>query len=168
MTRSFHLFGQKPRLVIINTNDVEEHPQRFAELVPQGTPLFAVPLGLELELAGMDQAERAEFCEEMQVLPFDRDGVIRAIMDRSNQMLFFTTGEQEVRVWMVRVGATAVEAAGAIHTDLAQGFIRAETMNVDDLVRLGSEREIKAHNLLRHEHKDYVIQEGDVILIRHN
>jgi ribosome-binding ATPase YchF (GTP1/OBG family) len=69
---------------------------------------------------------------------------------------------------MIHRGGTAVEAAGNIHTDLAKGFIRAEVMTCADLIRLGSEREIKAHGLLRHEHKDYVIQDGDILLIRHN
>ena len=69
---------------------------------------------------------------------------------------------------MIPIGATAVEAAGNIHTDLARGFIRAETMTVDDLVRLGSEREVKANSLMRQEPKDYVIQEGDIITVRHS
>ncbi len=168
VTRSFQLFSQKPRLVVINTSDVEEQPERFAGLAPEGTPLFAFSLGLEMELASMDQQQRAEFCQEMQVAQFDRDQLVRAIMERSGQMLFFTAGEKEVRTWMIRTGGTAVEAAGNIHTDLAQGFIRAETMRVDDLVRLGSEREVKAHGLMRQEPKDYVIQDGDILLIRHN
>ena len=83
-------------------------------------------------------------------------------------MLFFTAGEKEVRTWMLRQGGTALEAADGIHTDLARGFIRAETMNVDDLIRLGSEREVKAARLVRQEPKDYVIQDGDVITVRHN
>ncbi len=69
---------------------------------------------------------------------------------------------------MIRQGATAVEAAGSIHTDMARGFIRAEIMTCDDLVRLGSEREVKAQNLARQEHKDYVIQDGDILNIRFN
>jgi ribosome-binding ATPase YchF (GTP1/OBG family) len=168
ITKSFQLLSQKPRLVIINTSDIEEHPERFAQLAVGDTPVFAFSLGLEMELASMDEAERAEFCAEMQVQGFDRDRVIRAIMQRSGQMLFFTAGDKEVRTWMIQVGGTALEAAGNIHTDLAQGFIRAETMNIDDLLRTGSEREMKAQGLVRQESKDYVIQEGDIILVRHN
>jgi ribosome-binding ATPase YchF (GTP1/OBG family) len=89
-------------------------------------------------------------------------------MDSSGQMVFFTAGEKEIRTWLIRRGSTAVEAAGAIHTDLARGFVRAETMTCDDLFRLGSEREIKANNLMRQEPKDYVIRDGDIITIRHN
>jgi ribosome-binding ATPase YchF (GTP1/OBG family) len=168
VTKSFQLFSEKPRLVVVNTSDVEEHPARFGELIPDGVPWFAFSLGLEMQLADMDESERVAFCEEMQVQSFDRDQVVRTIMDRSGQMLFFTAGDKEVRTWMIRLGGTAVEAAGNIHTDLANGFIRAETMNINDLVRLGSEREVKAHSLLRHEPKDYVIQDGDIVLIRHN
>ena len=116
----------------------------------------------------MSPEEREEFCNEMQVKPVDKDHLIRRIMHASGQMIFFTAGEKEVRTWLIRIGGTAVEAAGGIHTDLARGFIRAETMTVADIVRLGSEREIKAANLLRQEPKDYVIQDGDIINIKHS
>jgi ribosome-binding ATPase YchF (GTP1/OBG family) len=89
-------------------------------------------------------------------------------MDVSGQMLFFTAGEKEVRTWMIRQGGTALEAAAGVHTDLARGFIRAETMSHADLVRLGSEREVKAAGLMRQEPKDYVIRDGDIITIKHN
>lgn len=166
--KSFQLFSNKPRFVLINTADDETDLGRFTSLAPAGTPLTAVSLQLQLDLARMEPAEREAFCAEMGVTAFDRDVLIRDIMHASGQMLFFTAGEKEVRTWMIRQGGTALEAAAGIHTDLARGFIRAETMSCDDLFRLGSEREIKANNLLRHEPKDYVIRDGDVITIRHN
>jgi GTP-binding protein YchF len=165
--RSFQLFSEKPRLVIINTSDDEEDQSRFAS-IEGNLPKVAICLAMQLELCKMESIERDEFCKEMRVVQFDRDQLIRQIMETSGQMLFFTAGEKEVRTWMIFKGCTAVEAAGNIHTDLAKGFIRAEAMNCDDLIRLGNEREIKAQNLMRQEHKDYVIQEGDIILIRHN
>ncbi len=94
----------------------------------------------------------------------DRNAVIRTILDVSGQMLFLTAGEKEVRTWLVRKNGTAVEAAAEIHTDIAKGFIRAEIMKCDDLIRLGGERGVKAENLNRREPKDYVIQDGDVVL----
>ena len=106
--------------------------------------------------------------DEMSVQIYDRDTLIRDIMHASAQMLFFTAGDKEVRTWMLREGGTAVEAAAGIHTDLARGFIRAETMNCEDLFRLVSEHEVKAHSLMRREPKDYVIRDGDIITIRHN
>jgi ribosome-binding ATPase YchF (GTP1/OBG family) len=144
------------------------HTDKFEAMVPEGTSVYAFSLALENELAGMEEAERAEFCQEMEVEAFDRDQLIRKIMDVSGQMLFFTAGDKEVRTWMIHRGGTAVEAAENIHTDLARGFIRAETMNIDDLIRAGSERELKAQGLVRQEPKDYVIQDGDILLIRHN
>jgi GTP-binding protein YchF len=166
--RSFQLFSEKPRLVIINVSDDDDDLQRFQQLAGTGPTPLTISLGLQLELAQMDDQERSEFCDELGVAPIDRDQLIRQIMDVSGQMLFFTAGDKEVRSWMIHRGGTAVEAAGNIHTDLARGFIRAEVMTVSDLVRLGSEREIKAQNLLRKEHKDYVIQDDDILLIQHN
>lgn len=165
--RSFQLFSEKPRLVIINTADDDTDLSRFSAS-DDDSRRVAVPLRLQLELSQLDPDERDAFCREMGVSVFDRDSLIRNIMTASGQMLFFTAGEKEVRTWMIRQGGTAVEAAGSIHTDLARGFIRAEVMTCDDLMRLGSEREIKAHNLLRKEHKDYVIRDGDILMIQHN
>ena len=91
---------------------------------------------------------------------------MRTILDVSGQMLYFTAGEKEVRTWMMRQGGTALEAADNIHSDLARGFIRAEVMTASDLVRLGSEREVKAHNLVRQEPKDYVVKDDDILNIR--
>jgi ribosome-binding ATPase YchF (GTP1/OBG family) len=94
--------------------------------------------------------------------------LIRRIMDASGQFLFFTVSQKEIRSWLLRKGGTALEAAGIVHTDLARGFIRAEVMACDDLIRLGSEREVKSHHLMRSEHKDYAVQEGEILLIRHS
>ena len=127
---------------------------------------MAIPIGLELELSRMTPEDRAEFEEEMGLTGVDRDHVIRTMLDTSGQMLFLTAGEKEVRTWLLRRGATAVEAAESIHTDLARGFIRAEIFTVSDLVRLGSERELKTAGLVRQEPKDYVVQEDDVLFIK--
>ena len=166
-TRSFQHFSEKPRLVVFNIAD-DQSPEDYAGKIPAGMQGVAVSLSLQRELSLLNAEERASFCAEMGVAIFDRDALLRQIMDASGQMLFFTAGEKEVRTWMIHKGGTAVDAAGGIHTDLAKGFIRAEVMTCADLIRLGSEREIKAHNLMRQEHKDYVIQDGDILLIRHN
>ncbi len=165
-TRSFRLLTEKPTLTIVNLADDEENPQRFVDALTGHGRVAAVPIGLERELARMSPADRAAFKEEMGIQGYDRDELLRTILDVSGQMLYFTAGEKEVRTWMLRQGGTALEAAANIHTDLARGFIRAETMNCDDLVRLGSEREIKAKGLVRQEPKDYVIRDGDILNIR--
>jgi ribosome-binding ATPase len=128
--------------------------------------VMAVPAGLELELSKMTPADRAEFEREMGLVATDRDHLIRTLLAVSGQMIFFTAGEKEVRTWLLRQGGTALEAADGIHSDLARGFIRAEIMTVADLVRVGSEREIKAQHLLRQEPKDYVVRDDDILLIR--
>ena len=166
--KSFQLFSDKPRLVVVNLADDDTQPERFQTAAPGGAELHAFSIQLQMDLAGMTPPERDEFCREMGVQPFDRDHLIRRIMDVSGQMLFFTAGEKEVRTWMIRQGGTALEAAAGIHTDLARGFIRAETMSHADLMRLGGEREVKAAGLMRQEPKDYVIRDGDIITIKHN
>src|SRR5690606_892137 len=121
--RSFQLFSEKPRLVVINLADDQQPPEQPPAA---DTPTVYVSLSLQMDLLKMSAEERASFCEEMGVAVYDRDELIRTIMDVSGQMLFFTAGEKEVRTWMIHKGGTAVEAAGNIHTDLARGFIRAE------------------------------------------
>ena len=153
-------------MVVVNTADDEERPERLLEPLPEEIPGVAIPVGLELELARMTPEDRAEFEEEMGVGGADRDQLIRTIMEASGQMLYFTTSKKEVRSWMLRKGGTALEAAGNVHTDMARGFIRAEVMTTADLVRLGSEREVKAQHLVRQESRDYVVQDDDILLIR--
>jgi hypothetical protein len=165
-TRSFQLLTQKPRLAVINVADDEQDFARYESQSTDDVRIFAVPVGLELELSRMNAEERDGFRQELGVPSFDRDGLIRALMDASGQMIFFTAGEKEVRTWMTFQGASAVDAAGCIHSDLARGFIRAEIISCDDLVRLGSEREVKQHNLARQEPKDYVIRDGDILNVR--
>ena len=172
-TRSFQLFSEKPRLVVINTPDDDANPEGFVEKASASTGLSAdcfsaCSLSLQLELSKMEEAERTAFCEEMGVKTVDRAALLRKIMDVAGQMVFYTVGPKEVRTWLINKGATAVEAAGSIHTDLARGFVRAETFKVDDLIRLGGERELKAQNLVRHEPKGYVVQEGEVVHILAN
>jgi len=165
-TRSFRLLTEKPTMVLVNTADDETKPERYTSLSTATAPVFAASVGLQLELTRMSPEDRAEFLKEMHVTGADRDSLLRAIMDGSGQMLYFTAGEKEVRTWMFHKGGTALDAAANIHTDLAKGFIRAEVMRCDDLFRLGSEREIKANNLLRQEPKHYVVQDGDILFIK--
>lgn len=165
-TRSFQLLTEKPRMVVVNMADDDNDPGRFDKLSTDKVRVVAVPVGLQRELSRMSAEERAEFEAEMNLVGTDRDSLLKIIMDVSGQMIYFTAGDKEVRTWMLRQGGTALEAADNIHSDLARGFIRAETMTCDDLIRLGSEREIKANNLMRSEAKDYVVRDGDVLHIR--
>lgn len=166
--RSFQLLTLKPQFAVINVADLETDLAGATRDLPASTPAVALSVTLQTELEQMPPAERQEFCREMGVQPFNRDQLIRSVMDASGQMLFFTAGEKEVRTWIIPKMATAEMAAAGIHTDLARGFVRAEVMTCVDLFRLGSEREIKSQNLMRKEHKDYVIQDGDILHILAN
>ena len=114
----------------------------------------------------MDPDERASFMADMGIAELGRDRIIRAAYDAVGIITFFTAGEPEVRGWNLERGATAVDAAGKIHTDLARGFIRAEVTAFDDLARLGTVKEVKANNLQRLEGKDYLVKDGDIIYFR--
>jgi ribosome-binding ATPase len=169
VTRSFRLLTEKPRFVVFNTVDDGNDAKSLVEQLAARTPplrAVAVPARLELELLQMDPEEREAFRREMGIVSVDRNALLRSLLDASGQMLFFTASEKEVRTWTLRQGGTALEAAASIHTDLARGFIRAEVMKAADLIRLGSERELKAHGLVRQEPKDYVVQDGDILHIR--
>jgi len=164
VTRAFRLMTEKPRMVLVNTPDDATDLESYQTFATDKCSLVAVSVRLENDLAAMSPEDRAAFLSEMGLSSSDRDRILKMLLDASGQMLFLTAGEKEVRTWLVRKNGTAVEAAAEIHTDMAKGFIRAEIMKCDDLVRLGSERAVKAENLNRREPKDYVIQDGDVIL----
>lgn len=166
ITRAFRLFTEKPRMVLVNTADDEQNPERFSGMLGPDVTVMAASVALQLELTQLSAEDAEELITEMGLRTMSSDAIIRTMMDISGQMIFFTAGEKEVRTWILRKYGTAVEAAGSIHSDLARGFIRAEIMTVADLVRLGSEREVKAAGLVRQEPKDYVIQDGDILLIR--
>jgi ribosome-binding ATPase YchF (GTP1/OBG family) len=165
-TRSFRLISEKKTLVLVNAADDDDDLERFRALSTPTQPVVAVRLGLEVELARMSPEDRADFEREMGLSATPRDAVLRTILDESGQTLYFTAGEKEVRTWMLRKGGTALEAADNIHSDLARGFIRAEVMHSEDLIRLGSEREMKAQHLVRQEPKDYVVKDGDILNIK--
>jgi ribosome-binding ATPase len=149
----------KPEVVIANLEEGEDVPPELHDAVG----VFA---SIEAETAEMDAAEARELLEEFGVEEPGLDRVIAAGYGALDLITFLTTGEDETRAWEVRRGATAPEAAGAIHTDLQRGFIRAEVISYDELVAAGSMDVAKAAGKLRVEGKDYVVQEGDVLHVR--
>jgi ribosome-binding ATPase YchF (GTP1/OBG family) len=161
--RSFGLLTDKPQVVLLNTVQGQAIPAPLRELAPDA---LAIDAKLELELGELDPEERAAFMAEMQIEELGRDRIIRRAYDAVGIITFFTAGDPEVRGWNLERGASAVEAAGKIHTDLAKGFIRAEVTAYDDLAKAGSMKEAKARNLQRLEGKDYVVKDGDVIYFR--
>ena len=164
VVRGFRLLSGKPQMMIINTPDDETDLEQYKKYATSDTPVIAVSVALESELAKMPPEEKSAFLAEMQLPSSDKSAVLRMMLDASGQQTFMTAGEKELRTWLFPKGGTALDAAGAIHTDMVKGFIRAEVMQAEDLIRLGSERAVKAENLVRREPKDYVVQDGDILL----
>jgi hypothetical protein len=123
---------------------------------------------LEMDLAQMTPQEAAEFLPEYGITEPGLDRLIKVSYDLLGIHSFFTVGEDEVRAWTVPVGATAVEAAGAIHTDLAKGFIRAEVVAYDALIAAGGMVAATQRGQVRLEGRDYVVKDGDCLNIRFN
>jgi ribosome-binding ATPase YchF (GTP1/OBG family) len=166
--RGFRLLSGKPQMMIINTPDDEDDLGKYQKYAMPDSPVIAISIALEAELAKMSPEEKITFLEEMQLPSSDKSAVIRTILGASGQMTFITAGDKELRTWLLPKGGTALEAAGGIHTDMAKGFIRAEVIKANDLIRLGSERAVKAENLVRREPKDYIIQDDDMLHFHFN
>lgn len=165
-TRAFSLLSNKRRLVVLNTTDSEIDADVVASIEAAGYPVLAAPLGLELEVMALPDDERAMFAEEMGLGESSRDQLLRMVFEATDQITFYTSGEKEVHAWLLNRGSTVVEAAHTIHSDLARGFVRAEVWSSEDLLRLGSEREVKAEGLNHVEGKEYIVQDGDEVFIR--
>jgi ribosome-binding ATPase YchF (GTP1/OBG family) len=123
---------------------------------------------LEAELAELPGEEAAEFRREMGAPEGGTDVVLNAARELLGLVTFFTAGEKDTHAWTVPTGATALQAAGRIHTDIERGFIRAEVIAWDKLLEHGTHAEARKHGELRQEGKTYVVQEGDVINVLFN
>ena len=168
LLRSFGFLTQKPVLVVINVDeeDIGKEPPFRDE---QAYNTIALCASLEADLFLMDPEERVPFMAEYGVRALARDRLVRSCFEALGMILFLTGGgPDEVRAWPLARGATAVEAAGKIHTDIARGFIRAETVAFDDLQAAGDMRAAKAAGKVRQEHKGYVVQDGDLITFKFN
>lgn len=132
----------------------------------EGAQAVVISGKVESELVDLSEKEQKEFLRELKLQEPGLYTLIRAGYKLLQLITFFTAGEKEVRAWTVCSGAKAPEAAGQIHSDFERGFIRAEVMNYDDLVRLGSASAVKEKGLLRIEGKDYTVSDGDVMLFR--
>jgi ribosome-binding ATPase len=123
---------------------------------------------LEAELAQMDEKEAAELLESYGLKEPGLNRLIHATYELMGLIPYFTAGEPEVRAWTIRKGATAVKAAGEIHSDIEKGFIRAEVVRWNDLLAAGSIAAAREKAQVRLEGREYIVQEGDVILFRHS
>jgi ribosome-binding ATPase len=172
----FLFLSQRPMLYVLNLGDdeaaelttaVARHKLSALEGRPK-TAVVAICGRLEAELAEMEEKEAVELLASYGLKEPGLNRLIHATYDLLGLIAFFTAGEPEVRAWTIRKGSTAVKAAGEIHSDIERGFIRAEVVRWDDLVAAGSIAAAKEKGQVRLEGKEYIVQEGDVILFRHS
>jgi ribosome-binding ATPase len=172
----FLFLSQRPMLYVLNLGDdeaaeldkaVEKHKLAALQGRPN-TAVVAVCGRLEAELAEMEEKEAAELLASYGLKEPGLNRLIRATYDLMGLIQYFTAGEPEVRAWTIRKGSNAVKAAGEIHSDIEKGFIRAEVVRCADLLAAGSIVAAKERAQVRLEGKEYIVQEGDVILFRHS
>lgn len=176
--RGFRFLSEKPMLYVLNVNEstnldaeLEEAPKKFHidELASRpNAGVIAVCAKVEAELAEMDDADAAEFLGSYGLKESGLVRLIRKTYELLGLISFFTVGEDECRAWTIERNMRAVNAAGAIHSDLEHHFIRAETIHWDKLLEAGSEANARGKGTLRLEGKDYLVKDGDVMHIRHS
>jgi len=172
--RGFRFLTEKPVLVVLNVGEGEigEGAERASALRAMirhaATEVEALSARIEMEIGELDEEEAAVFREDLGLVGSSLDRVVRASYALLGLISFFTVGPDETRAWTIRRGSSAVDAAGAIHTDLARGFIRAEVIGWDELLELGSMADAKKQGRVRSEGKGYEVRDGDVIEVLFN
>jgi len=171
--KQFHLITNKPTMYIANVDEdgFEDNPhldtvRAIAE--KEGAVVVAICNKLEAEISELDDEEKQEFLEDLGMEEAGLDRVIRAGYELLGLQTYFTAGVKEVRAWTVKVGATAPQAAGVIHTDFEKGFIRAEVIGYDHFIEFNGEAGAKEAGKWRLEGKDYIVSDGDVVHFRFN
>lgn len=166
LLRSFQLLTLKPEIVFVNRGDSGFNDPLPQDLLALDPAAIQAPVKLETELAALDEESRQLFMSEMGITGFKRDATIRAMFYGVGREVFFTIGEDECRTWSIPKGCEAVEAAGCIHKDLSEKFVRANVISYDDFVACGySEKEAKTRGLNRTEGKTYVVKDADIMHI---
>ena len=173
LVNEMHLLTSKPTMYIANVDEDGIAGNAYLDELRdiadnEGAAIVPVCNKIESEIAELSKEERHDFLVDLGVNEPGLNRVIRAGYELLNLHTFFTAGEKEVRAWTIKVGATAPEAAGAIHTDFKRGFICAEVMSYDDFLLYSGEKGAKEAGKFRLEGKDYIVADGDVIHFRFN
>lgn len=172
--RAYQLLSLKPMLIALNLDEklINQEDQFFDVLIKKkltrNTRAIAFYGKIEMELSELSDEEAKSFMEEYGIKESALSKLIRESYDLLGLQSFFTVGEDEVRAWTIRKGMNAQEAAGEIHTDFYNRFIRAEVVHYDDFIKYGSFAKAKEHGVWRLEGKEYIVKDGDILLIRHN
>ena len=176
LVKDMYLLTSKPVIYIANVseeqlsdadNDVNVKKVReYAKT--EGSEVVPLCVKIEEELSGLDAEDQKEMLEAMGLTESGLDKVIKKSYDLLGLMSFLTAGEPEVRAWTIKKGTKAPEAAGKIHSDIQRGFIKAEVVSYNDLMKEGSMQAVKEKGLVRSEGKEYVMQDGDIVLFKFN
>jgi GTP-binding protein YchF len=162
LLRGYQFLTAKPLLLVINIGEAQiKDPPTFAYPHKQ-SDVVALAGKIEAELAQLDDEDAQVFMEDLGITEAARDRVIASSYNLLGLMSFLTAGPDEVRAWTIHRNTPAVEAAGAIHSDIQRGFIRAEIVAYDDLIKAGGMAEAKKHGTVRMEGKTYIVKDGDV------
>lgn len=176
LIKGYGFLSAKPLLLALNI-DEDEVGDFDAAIARWGMAAFAekkrvdvcpMSLQLELEISRLDPGDLEDFLRDLGINELCSDRFLHFAFSLLGLITFFTVNNKEARAWPLAAGSTAIEAAGTVHSDMAKGFIRAEVISLDDIVKAGSWAEARKGGILRLEGRDYVVQEGDVVNIRFN
>ena len=176
LVKEMFLLTTKPILYIANVNENQIENMENEPLVlkvkdyasKENTEVIPLCVKIEEELSGLGEEDKKEMLEALGLEESGLDKVIKRSYDLLGLMSFLTAGEPEVRAWTIKKGTKAPEAAGKIHSDIERGFIKAEVVSFDDLIKEGSMVQAREKGLVRSEGKDYIMQDGDIVLFKFN
>ena len=176
MVKDMFLLTTKPILYIANVSEEQMENAENYELVlkvkeyasKENAEVIPLCVKIEEELSGLEEDDKKEMLEALGLQESGLDKVIKKSYDLLGLMSFLTAGEPEVRAWTIKKGTKAPQAAGKIHSDIERGFIKAEIVSYDDLIREGSMNAAKEKGLVRSEGKEYIMQDGDIVLFKFN
>ena len=177
LLKEYNLLTYKPVIYAANVaeDDLADdgasnpHVAKVREMAKEeGAEVFVICAQIEQELSELSEEEKKEYLDDLGVASSGLDKLVAASYRLLGLISFLTAGEDECRAWTIKEGTKAPQAAGKIHTDFERGFIRAEVVSYDDLIACGSHTAAKEKGLIRLEGKDYVVQDGDIMLFRFN
>ncbi|GAK55949.1 GTP-binding protein YchF [Candidatus Vecturithrix granuli] len=174
LLRGYQFLTQKPMLIVLNVGeneiqDVSAYQSVIDQYETQGIPVVPLSAEIESEIAQLDDKDDvAAFMQDIGITELGLTRLIRISYSLLGLISFFTVGKDEVRAWTIPQATKAVQAAGAIHSDLERGFIRAEVIHYEELLKQGSLANAKQHGALRVEGKEYIVQDGEILHVRFN
>jgi ribosome-binding ATPase YchF (GTP1/OBG family) len=169
--KGYGFVSAKPVLTLFNNEDDDEKLPDIPDSLKsrfESEQYMTIRGKLEHEIARMSDEEVSDFLHEFNIAESAADRVIKKSYELLNLITFFTVGEDEVRAWSIKKGTPASDAAGTIHSDMKKGFIRAEVISFEDLIKAGNYQEAKKRGMIRLEGKTYEVQDGDIITVRFN